>query len=188
MHKKYKHTLRWSVEAHTIMKLAPRPEGGNIICMDIGVINTAYAVFDPDKNLNGFGVFSASSAACLIRELNTLAATWNPIHVYIERQMRVNIAATRVSHWIEMFWHINLIKVDFVASKNKYTNHLDVPSTKYQRKKWAVTIVLPHIPAHLMSKYLSYPKRDDIADCILIHLYVCTLPRNERRTTDRSKQ
>ena len=93
--------------------------------------------------------------------------------IYIEGQYSKNIKAIRIESQLYMWFYINIRGVavsSFPASKKYIWCDKKIYDTKLKRKRWAVEFIKDKIPPELLSSFLSYDKKDDIADTIVMGL------------------
>lgn len=134
-----------------------------MITIDIGRKNTAIAVWNSNGHLEDFDLFAVKNCASLIDKLSR----YNPTKCVVEQQMSKNVAASKRQAWIEMYCHMKEIPLSFFKASQKYDQTVSGKSATI-RKKWAVTLVKDKIPSHLLAKWMRLPKKDDVADAIII--------------------
>lgn len=152
-----------------------------IAAFDIGVKNFAFAVVDGVDNVYYVDVHDLrggfSPYINLISYLDQHERLWEKVDVVlIEQQLyRTNVAATKLSchlhaYFLHRFPEKKLIEYPS-CYKTKYT-HFDIKSSSHkQRKDYAIQYVLDKCREKdpvLYDWVMTFPKKDDICDCILM--------------------
>jgi len=108
--------------------------------------------------------------------------------VLIEQQMnRMNIRATKIAVFVHAFFllrvpHVRVIEYPAYHKTRKF----GVPKmTKQQRKKWSIAYVCTNIlfdDPVAMDWVRTFPKQDDICDCIMMTMAYFQSPSNKNTT------
>lgn len=152
-----------------------------IAAFDIGVKNFAFAVVDGVDHVIHVDVHDLrggdSPYINLISYLDQHHSLWEKVDVVlIEQQLyRTNVAATKLScHLHAYFLHRFPQKkiIEYPSSyKTKFTHFPIKSSSHKQRKDYAIQYVLKKFQENdpvLHDWLLTFPKKDDICDCILM--------------------
>lgn len=157
-----------------------------IVAFDIGVKNFAYAVLEFSSS-QGWGVVLSVDVhdlrggdgiyQNLISYMKKNDSLWEKMDVVlIEQQLnRMNVQATKLAcHLHAYFLHCHPKKTVYEYPsiyKTKYTDFSIQSSSHKQRKEYAVQLVMDHYQETdpvLFQWVSSFPKKDDICDCILM--------------------
>lgn len=152
-----------------------------IAAFDIGVKNFAFAVVEGVDNVLHVDLHDLRAGNSpyinLISYLDRHQTLWKKVDVVlIEQQLyRTNVAATKLScHLHAYFLHRFPQKkvIEYPSSyKTKYTKFSIKSSSHKQRKDYAIQYVLDKCQKNdpvLYDWLLTFPKKDDICDCILM--------------------
>lgn len=139
--------------------------------IDIGRIHCALVFWEANTIVH-FQLCTMRDEVELDMCLRNCDSLWSTCsHVVIERQMRSNVAATKIEHqmsiWFRLVWpHLSIVLFE---SRNKYKNiDKTIYNTKYKRKQWAIEYAQTLLAPHLHDSFNGLHKRDDIADAIII--------------------
>lgn len=157
-----------------------------VVAFDIGIKNFAFAVMDLKEDKEGVWGdvvalhvqdLSGDPPRHLIHFMKSFQSLWEQVDlVLIEQQLyRMNIKAAQLScHLQAYFYHCHPDKPVYEYPSSYKTKHTQCPlssSTHRQRKEYAVRLVLDHyrdVDPVAYDWVLSFPKKDDVCDCILM--------------------
>ena len=154
-----------------------------LAAFDIGIKNFAFAVVEGKTNVLFFhvqdlrGKKSEDAYKNLITYMDSYRSWWEKVDiVLIEKQLcKTNIVAGKLSCHLHAYFlhrHPDKIIIEYPSTyKTRLTNFPLKKSTHRQRKQYAIEYVLQRCQEEdpVVADWLStYPKKDDICDCILM--------------------
>jgi len=123
----------------------------------------------------------------IVRELDKkLLELWPKFQrcrkVFVEGQYSKNIKAIRIESQLVMWFHVKAPDIEvktFPAAKKYIWCDKKIYDTKLKRKRWAIEYVKNTLKDDMLVSFLSYEKKDDIADTIIMGL-VLNLKNNNK--------